>query len=128
MSDQDFVLIRYIHPNRGQHPVVGPATRTNYGMRAFGDEFLVQRKDVEAVRHLFEELRQTPVPVPVMPPPTTPPPTSLGWGTLNDKIVKVLEGEGFEGLGDLRGIPTEQLLTIKGIGKATANSIQSQLS
>lgn len=128
MTDQNFVMIKYAHPNRGKHPVIGTTTRTKYGMRASGEKFLVDRRDAQAQPHLFIVVQEQPIPAPAHRAAPPPPPPSLGWGDLDVKYIKVLEGEGFEDLGDLRGIPDEQLLAIKGIGKATASKIVELLS
>jgi hypothetical protein len=71
MSDQDFVMVKYIHPNKGKHKVVGVATRTNYGRRGGGEEFLVHVADVAAQAHLFIELdtRIPPEPSKITPAP-----------------------------------------------------------
>lgn len=53
MADEMFVKIRYDHPNKGDHRVVGSATRIDYGYRAGGDIFLVHKEDVKAAPHLF---------------------------------------------------------------------------
>ena len=70
--DEDFVLVRYIHPNQGAHQVVGTATRIKYGRRKGGgsQSFLVHKDDVAAQPHLFQ-----PVPEKIEPPkPATAPP------------------------------------------------------
>jgi glycosyltransferase involved in cell wall biosynthesis len=85
MNDSDYVLIVYMHPNRGEHKVIGPATGIDYGYRCGGEQFLVSLKDVKLSEYLFQridirpiavqERREEPVPVPavlqkaVQPPP-----------------------------------------------------------
>ena len=128
MADQDFIMIKYVHPNRGNHPVIGAQTRTKYGVRKSGDTFLVDRRDVVAQRHLFEPLQDKPIPAPPSPPIKPPVPVAVGWGEIDEKFQKILIGEGFESMDDLRGIPESQLLAIKGIGKATAKKIVGLLS
>jgi hypothetical protein len=128
MSDQNFVLIRYQHPNKGKHPVIGTTTKTKYGMRASGDKFLVDRRDAQAQPHLFAEVQEQPIPAPPRRVEPPPPPPSLGWGDLSEKYIKILKAEGFDDLGDLRGIPEPQLRSIKGIGKATADKIGELLA
>ena len=128
MADQDFVMIKYMHPNTGTHPVIGTATRTRYGMRRNGDQFLVDRRDVTAQSHLFVPVEERPVPTPPAKTVTPPPPSSKGWGSLSKKVVKVLEGEGFSSLDDLKGIDNIQLLAISGIGKATVSKIVELLA
>ena len=55
-DDEEYVMIEYLHPNRGNHPVVGHVTKTKYGNRGGGSKFLVNIKDVEAQPHLFKQL------------------------------------------------------------------------
>jgi len=128
MADQDFVMIRYNHPNRGTHPVVGTATRTKYGVRKQGDQFLVDRRDMVNQPHLFSAIQERPVPAPAPQPVTPPPPSSIGWGDLSARVVKILEAEGFTSLDDLRGIPEPQLKSITGIGKTTVKKIVGLLA
>lgn len=76
--DQEFEMIVYMHPNKGQHPVIGPATRNNYGFRAGGgsERFLVHRSDIAASPGYFQIVSAVPAaPKIVAPPP--PPPVSL---------------------------------------------------
>lgn len=57
MSDDSFKLIRYMHPNSGQHRVIGSATGVDYGQRGGGEEFLVHEDDVAANPSLFAVVR-----------------------------------------------------------------------
>jgi len=52
-ADQDMILIRYNHGNRGQHVVKGYATGKYYGYRGGGDTFLVHRDDIKNSPHIF---------------------------------------------------------------------------
>jgi glycosyltransferase involved in cell wall biosynthesis len=54
VNDENIVVVRYKHPNTGQHPVVGAATKTFYGYRGGGEQFLVDRRDAEAQPQYFE--------------------------------------------------------------------------
>ncbi len=72
-NDSDMVMARYKHPNRGQHTVVGPATKIKYGFRAGGDVFLVHKDDVRTQPHLYEEIETREVAAPVKAPPAPPP-------------------------------------------------------
>jgi hypothetical protein len=54
VEDEDVSLIKYLHPNRGNHHVIGIATKTKYGYRSYGDVFLVKKVDIKAQPHLFE--------------------------------------------------------------------------
>lgn len=58
MADDNFVLVRYTHPNRGQHRVIGAATGRDYGYHAGGDMFLVHKRDIE-VQKFFEVAETT---------------------------------------------------------------------
>jgi glycosyltransferase involved in cell wall biosynthesis len=71
-SDNDLVLIVYMHPNIGQHSVVGNSTKKFYGYRGRGEEFLVHRADIAARPKVFVPIEVAPVidePPPVIPPP-----------------------------------------------------------
>ncbi len=84
MQDENFRLCNYLHPNIGQHSVVGGVTKIKYGYRGGGERFFVHADDIKSQPHLFE-----PVPVEVVTPtptasapvteakPTVPPPVSL---------------------------------------------------
>ena len=86
MADDDFVMARYLSPNRGGHRVIGASTKIDYGYRKGGDVFLVNRADVEGQGHLFraeDRLPSEPVPrtrtaAPAAPAPTAPAPIAAG--------------------------------------------------
>lgn len=61
-QDDDFTLVKYMHPNRGKHLVYGQATRTPYGYRAGGgaEQFLVHKDDLAATPHLFQQVSTLP--------------------------------------------------------------------
>jgi len=48
LSDNDVILITYNNPNRGQHKVVGPSSKTNYGYRSGGgvEHFYIRKEDL----------------------------------------------------------------------------------
>lgn len=77
MTDAEFVLAKYTHPNRGEHAVIGTSTRTKYGFRGGGEIFLVHKDDVEAQPHLFEVIDQKPTPVPEVPRVEPPAPEAV---------------------------------------------------
>ena len=54
IDDDNVVMIRYKHPNRGQHNVRGSATGRDYGYRGGGEVFLVEHADAVAAPHLFD--------------------------------------------------------------------------
>lgn len=58
MSDEDMILAKYMSPNRGQHSVRGASTRTYYGYRGGGDEFLVHQADIAAQPHMFMPIQR----------------------------------------------------------------------
>lgn len=76
VSDNDFELVKYTHPNRGQHPVYGTATRNFYGHRGGGSVFLVHRSDIAAAPNLFQIVNKVPA-APATPVPPPPPPEAL---------------------------------------------------
>jgi len=67
IMDEDVVLVKYTHPNRGQHRVIGPRSKRVYGHRGGGDQFYVLRIDMESMPQWFKEIRETPRPVVVAP-------------------------------------------------------------
>lgn len=76
MADDDFVLIKYMHPNRGTHVVVGGATKTKYGYRSGGgaEQFLVHKADVANQPQYFQQMQTIVPPAPKLPPPAPPQP------------------------------------------------------
>lgn len=78
IEDGDVVMIRYLHPNRGQHNVRGQATGRDYSYRGGGEMFLIERADAIAAPHLFEIAeRPTAKRVSEKKPDTQPPPDLL---------------------------------------------------
>jgi glycosyltransferase involved in cell wall biosynthesis len=73
MSDSEYVLVLYAHPNRGQHVVVGGVTKTKYGYRAGGDTFLVHKDDIKSQPHLFQPIEARPVAPSATPQPVIAP-------------------------------------------------------
>ncbi len=74
-NDNELVMIFYAHPNRGQHKVVGAVTKTDYGYRAYGDEFYVTRQDASAAPDIFQ-VKPTTIETPektIEPPPEPEP-------------------------------------------------------
>ncbi|GAG15832.1 unnamed protein product, partial [marine sediment metagenome] len=73
--DENLVRAKYLHPNRGQHLVIGGVEKINYGYRAGGDIFLVHKNDIASQPHLFREVEpiQPGKPKPAhIPPPIIP--------------------------------------------------------
>lgn len=54
MSDKDFEMIIYTHPNTGDHKVVGMATSRKYGHKSKGDTFLVHKADIAVQPNYFK--------------------------------------------------------------------------
>lgn len=76
MIDDDYVMVQYISPNKGQHGVKGMHTGTFYGYRGGGEKFLVNRQDIALQPHLFVEIDKAPItPVEVI--RATPPPQRI---------------------------------------------------
>lgn len=136
-ADNDFVLIYYNHPNKGQHKVVGYVTRTNYGYRAGGDKFYVNRKDIAAQPNLFQFIEQTVnIPVEVKP---VPPPEAVKEVVMNimeiegipldtvpgitPSIRAQLNASGVHSLEELIDFGEEGLISLKGVGKSRATTI-----
>jgi hypothetical protein len=77
MNDAEYVLAKYIHPNIGQHPVIGVETKIRYGFRGGGEIFLVHKKDLTAQPHLFSVIDTAPTPIEPTPVEVPPAPTVL---------------------------------------------------
>jgi hypothetical protein len=60
MVDEEFVLIKYMSPNKGQHTVVGLVTGKKYGHRAGGDMFYVHISDVKRAPNMFAIVERKP--------------------------------------------------------------------
>jgi hypothetical protein len=77
MNDDDFVLVEYNSPNRGQHAVVGASLDSNgrqrrYGHRGGGDRFYVHRDDIAVQPHIFKPVeieKRIDAGLPAPPPP-----------------------------------------------------------
>lgn len=74
IADADLILITYENPNRGQHKVVGAATKLNYGYRQGGgvERFYVHKDDIAAYPDFFKPF--TPPAVVINEPVETEPP------------------------------------------------------
>jgi hypothetical protein len=135
-NDSDYVMIRYEHPNVGQHRVIGPASGMGYGYRSGGERFLVRRDDA-AMSPLFveEEMRveieQETTSMPA-PPSDLPEPVALeesqGY-TLEDiagmtkGAANALRSRGINTLEALVKLDEGDLRAIRGIGPAKASLI-----
>jgi glycosyltransferase involved in cell wall biosynthesis len=147
-SDSDFVLTYYDHPNKGQHKVVGYVTRTNYGYRAGGDRFYVNRKDIAAQPNIFKIIEENVVvpeeaPIIPPPPPEIQPEVPINTSTTEESVnIMEIEGislekvpgitpnirtqlnaSGVHSLEELIEFGEEGLFSLKGIGKVRATTI-----
>ncbi len=52
-NDNDYVLVQYLSPNKGQHSVIGAASKKFYGYRSGGETFLYRHDDLALQPHLF---------------------------------------------------------------------------
>lgn len=99
LLDEQFEMVTYQHPNRGQHTVVGQALfrnrvngvhmvrdrtghgwRIHYGFRGGGDKFLAHVEDIRIAPHLF-----VPVPKQVAPPTVEKTPLPTPQPTVQEK-------------------------------------------
>jgi glycosyltransferase involved in cell wall biosynthesis len=76
-TDDQVVLAEYMHPNRGQHEVVGGATKTKYGYRGGGEVFMVHIDDIAAQPMYFRQVRLDNVIVPKAEVQLPPPPPTI---------------------------------------------------
>lgn len=79
LLDEQFKMVVYNHPNRGQHPVVGSAVfrdrvegvhmvrdrtghgfRIHYGFRGGGEKFLAHVEDIKVAPHLYTQMDTRP--------------------------------------------------------------------
>jgi len=139
MADSEVVLVRYLHPNRGQHKVVGAVTKTMYGFRAGGDTFLVRKPDVAGQPHLFSAIERPPVRViparPALPAPPVPlevpvprvafDPRSVAGVT--DDLVRQLTDRGIVTLSQMKAMAAADWTALKGVGKKRADTIMGAL-
>lgn len=96
MSDAEYVLAKYIHPNVGQHPVIGVETKIRYGFRGGGEIFLVHKKDLTAQPHLFSVIDTAPTPIeptPVVAPPAPEPLPELVAAPATAPVAKARKGK-----------------------------------
>jgi hypothetical protein len=142
LQDDNFVLAEYTHRNTGQHRVVGPASGRDYGYRAGGDRFLVDKTDVASQPHLYRviEVKEKPAPpppTPTVPTAVTPPPNiNTDVETFNLQNIAGITPEIEEQLTELGITSPEDIIEfgeanlikkIKGVGKARASAIMAAL-
>lgn len=124
MQDDDMVMVRYTHPNRGQHPVIGPATGINYHYHAGGDRFLVHREDIALMPQHFqpvdeartrERIRRQQQSAPA--PPAPPPPPENGGVEPDERVAEPTGDDPDNGQEDVaaqRVAQTDELLDLLG--------------
>ena len=140
IDDKNVVMIRYKHPNRGQHNVRGQATGRDYSYRSGGEMFLVEYADAVAAPHLFE-IMERPIAkhVPEKKPDLHLPPDLLeveaalefDFQTLpgvNADIAAAMKASGLSTREDVLALGEQGLLQYKGIGPAKAKVIIDALS
>ena len=88
ISDDELIEIEYLHPNHGQHQVVGAATKQFYGYHAGGDRFLVRQADIAAQPHYFRaiNLKVTAAAHGGVAAPPTPQPVSAQAQAMEERI------------------------------------------
>ena len=148
MSDEDYVKVRYNSPNRGQHQVVGPASRKKYGRRAGGQVFLMLKVDAQHSPHLFTQISDLPAaaqpvattapPAPTPPAPIAPPPpaattTEVEFNLarlpgVTKSIASAMEDAGVTSAEDIITLGEDGLQSIPGIGPVGAERIYGAVS
>ena len=148
MSDEEYILSKYDHPNRGQHKVVGGATRNFYGHRAGGEVFYVHMDDIKAQPHIYKPVKEAvqqervevEEPTPVAPPKPVqaqaepqakaeqPQEPQLIRDTfllpgITPEIQEQLTELGATTPEAIYALGAEKLMEIKGVGKARAKAI-----
>ncbi len=141
--DENFIMVRYLHPNKGQHMVVGASTKTRYGYRAGGDSFLVHKDDVNGQPHLYEPIGAAPrAPAP---PPAAPMPAPISTFSgkpseasmavslqslpgVTPEIEAQLKDLGRTSLADVKAMTLNQWMRIKGVGKTKGEAIMAALA
>lgn len=93
----DLILAQVIDGNRGDHTIVGSATRTRYGQRKDGDVLYVSAADVAMSPRTFKQVTQDPSNVekessePPPPPPQKPIDFTELWGINEERAEKLIE-------------------------------------
>jgi len=144
MQDGEFVLAKYLHPNRGKHRVIGGNTKIDYGRRAGGETFLVHVNDVQGQPHLFQRIEQPqPAPKPITPaaPPKVeaevyePEPIEISTELeiellpgVTPKIAEALREAGFDNAEAIISAGEGGLQEVKGIGPTKAKQIYEAVS
>lgn len=85
MASGEMVLVTLNDKNIGDHPVIGYATKTNYGHRSTGEEFYMYEQDVNAKPNKFVRVQANKAVAmaaggntePTAPPPPPPPSTAV---------------------------------------------------
>lgn len=128
-GDGDFVKVRLSDGNRGDHPIIGPATKTRYGYRSDGDVFLVHKADIAARPGAFTPVVEG-VRVPEVAAEAPPEPESIvvepfdpsAIPGMTAAIVRVWPA-GLNSRAAILGAGLDGLTAIKGVGKAKAEAI-----
>lgn len=142
-EDGDFIRCVYMSPKKGDHPLVGSATKINYGYRARGDKVIIHRDDLRASPNLFQPVGHfvaTQDEEKPLPPPPSPIKESekkmleaiteeklINFGVVRNTsgVLEELNKLGVSVIGEIPGLATEKLVSIKGVGEITALKLKN---
>jgi len=150
LADSEVVLVTYMHPNRGGHRVIGPASKRDYGYRSGGgqEDFLVEVRDQAAnpryfvIKTLVQEDAAPPEPPPA-PVIEEPPaeiesiPDRMALDFLRDEVdfsaipgvtkqvAAGLKEAGCKSLQDVLNLGKDKIKAIDGVGPKRADAIYS---
>jgi glycosyltransferase involved in cell wall biosynthesis len=137
MDDSEYVRIEYDARNIGFHAVVGPVTKTNYGYKRKGDQFIVamvdQRHSPERFRKIEEKIPvEDPEPKSVAAPQKIePPPPKFdvedipGIGPVT---ARAMRAKGFDNPKAIVYAGVDELVNVKGLNHARAVMVVEYVS
>lgn len=115
MAGSEMVLVILNDGNLGAHRIVGASTKTDYGYRSHGDEFLVHRSDYAAFSHKMV-LKETVMAAPVLP-------TRGEIIREQDAQVVTLDANRYVNVKDIPGLTKREVLVLENAGITTALAI-----
>lgn len=148
MEDKNYLLCRYEHPNRGQHRVYGVATDEFYGYHGAGAEFYVHKQDIARQPNVYKPITKA-NPTPKKKVKETSPPAPMRDNQeetlpaskeplqedaltaipgVSDSIASDMNAMGIHAYKDILEVDIVDLMTIKGVGEATAAKILEYVS